>query len=283
MNIKEILKNYYNSKVKDSPTVSKYTDFLSFDYGDVIPQELQFEKCSSNFSPLNEMDYLNYNYKTGSYLVSQDKISLKGNYIAELVFNKKNSNLNVDIDSEFSSLVFTGSIESSSLTINLKGKFNYLCIDTQFLGEVKVRINSFFSDKSVVYIRGIANNSNLNISSRTLAKEHADFNVETKHINSNSSIEMKGVNLGGKLILRGNPILLDNSYSNLIIQIITVKGQSYGIPELTINSNSSSGNHSLSIRKISENWINYLLARGLSKESAEKIILDSFLFDIIYK
>ncbi|MCW1311696.1 MAG: hypothetical protein QXJ93_02495, partial [Candidatus Rehaiarchaeum fermentans] len=112
MNIKEILKNYYNSKVKDSPTVSKYTDFLSFDYGDVIPQELQFEKCSSNFSPLNEMDYLNYNYKTGSYLVSQDKISLKGNYIAELVFDKKNSNLNIDIDSEFSSLVFTGSIES---------------------------------------------------------------------------------------------------------------------------------------------------------------------------
>lgn len=282
MRIKEELSKYIK-KEKDSPTTPKYTDFLSFQYPDILPQPLALETLSSAYSPENEIEKLNYVYKTGTYKVDGN-LDLAGNFIAELYLDESNSKRSIILRSkDFSDLVISGNLRNSSLTINLFGRINFLSLPLNLQGESEININSLYSDVSVVILRGMAKNSKFRVNINALCKNHVDINFVMEHSKSYSDVIMRGVNLGGRLILRGNPVLNDYSYSNLDIQILNISGQSYGIPELTINSNTSSGNHSLSIKNIKQSWIEYLRARGLNEKNAQNLIVDSFLFNYIQK
>jgi hypothetical protein len=283
--IKEMLARF-QPKEKESPTVVHYTDYLKLALPQIeINEDVSLPNCEWQEEFKDEIFLTCKSLGFSKCLQIKDSVyslRLEKNHIARIKLIASNSKLNIFING-FSLLVFDGKIESSSIYLEINGGAIILFIPN-ISGRNKILFNAINSKLSVIKFKSYINDAALELKFRGITKDtHVDFSFDPEIYNANVIADLRGINYSGKLILRGNPQLYENSSCDFSVSGINFGGEFYGIPELTINSSSSFGKHSLDIRNLPKESIEYLRTRGLSESQAKDLLLDSFILDFISK
>ncbi len=151
------------------------------------------------------------------------------------------------------------------------GRINRIRIDTNFYGH-----GSQCSNIGVFLGRG---------------SEHIDFttNVYHKAVGTTNDILVKGILKDESTSVYRGLISIDktaqktNSYLDNQILKLGEKTLANSIPSLKIDANDVKASHGATVGQIDEENMFYLMARGLSRDDAEKLIVEGFFEPVIQK
>ena len=121
-----------------------------------------------------------------------------------------------------------------------------------------------------------------------LDEEEFDISSSSIHANKNtkSLLNSKGALQGSKVINRGlvqiNSNAPDsNGYQKSDILLLDEKAHAVSIPDLLIHNDQVACSHGSTISNLEEEKVFYLQSRGLSKQQAEKKLVEGFFFPIL--
>lgn len=188
----------------------------------------------------------------------------------KIVLDKeKNINLNV---SEDTTCIIPKGNNINDLNINISDG-------------VKLIINQYSEViENNLFIRiNQSNNSDFIYNHSFVSKKEYNLNINVNMIGNNSKniINVHGISDEGKskVIVDGNVIkdTRDNElYENIKLLNIN-NGTSNIYPNMYIDTKNVIANHSASISTVNENYIFYLMSKGIDRKNAIKLILDGFL------
>lgn len=188
----------------------------------------------------------------------------------KIVLDKeKNINLNVSEDTTF--------------TIPKENNINDLNINIS--DGVKLIINQYSEViENNLFIRiNQSNNSDFIYNHSFISKKEYNLNINVNMIGNNSKniINVHGISDEGKskVVVDGNVIkdTRDNElYENIKLLNIN-NGTSNIYPNMYIDTKNVIANHSASISTVNEDYIFYLMSKGIDRKNAIKLILDGFL------
>lgn len=188
----------------------------------------------------------------------------------KIVLDKeKNINLNVS--------------EDTTCTIPKENNINDLNINIS--DGVKLIINQYSEViENNLFIRiNQSNNSDFIYNHSFISKKEYNLNINVNMIGNNSKniINVHGISDEGKskVIVDGNVIkdTRDNElYENIKLLNIN-NGTSNIYPNMYIDTKNVIANHSASIGTVNEDYIFYLMSKGIDRKNAIKLILDGFL------
>ena len=188
----------------------------------------------------------------------------------KIVLDKeKNINLNVS--------------EDTTCTIPKENNINDLNINIS--DGVKLIINQYSEViENNLFIRiNQSNNSDFIYNHSFVSKKEYNLNINVNMIGNNSKniINVHGISDKGKskVVVDGNVIkdTHDNElYENIKLLNIN-NGTSNIYPNMYIDTKNVIANHSASISTVNENYIFYLMSKGIDRKNAIKLILDGFL------
>lgn len=188
----------------------------------------------------------------------------------KIVLDKeKNINLNVS--------------EDTTCTIPKENNINDLNINIS--DGVKLIINQYSEViENNLFIRiNQSNNSDFIYNHSFVSKKEYNLNINVNMIGNNSKniINVHGISDEGKskVIVDGNVIkdTRDNElYENIKLLNIN-NGTSNIYPNMYIDTKNVIANHSASISTVNEDYIFYLMSKGIDRKNAIKLILDGFL------
>lgn len=188
----------------------------------------------------------------------------------KIVLDKeKNINLNVS--------------EDTTCTIPKENNINDLNINIS--DGVKLIINQYSEViENNLFIRiNQSNNSDFIYNHSFISKKEYNLNINVNMIGNNSKniINVHGISDEGKskVIVDGNVIkdTRDNElYENIKLLNIN-NGTSNIYPNMYIDTKNVIANHSASISTVNEDYIFYLMSKGIDRKNAIKLILDGFL------
>ncbi len=285
INVKEILVKYQR-KEKESPTIFHYTDYnnLQFPQIDKV-DDLELETIPWDTFNDDEIFKLIREYGFSKRLSINNEsyeLRLEGNHLLRINLDVNNSKIYAKTKG-FAALYFDGKMNNSSMYFEPEG-IGLIVFSPEIIGNSSFIFNLTNSKISVIKFISFIKNANVNLKSRAIARNaHIDFSFDPEIIDSKVKADLRGIDYSGKLIMRGNPKLLDNSYCDFSVSGIDFGGELYGIPELTLQSSSSFGKHSLDIRKLSKESVDYLRSRGFNTMDAQNFLLDAFIFDFLSK
>ena len=188
----------------------------------------------------------------------------------KIVLDKeKNINLNVSEDTTF--------------TIPKENNINDLNINIS--DGVKLIINQYSEViENNLFIRiNQSNNSDFIYNHSFISKKEYNLNINVNMIGNNSKnvINVHGISDEGKskVVVDGSVIkdTRDNElYENIKLLNIN-NGTSNIYPNMYIDTKNVIANHSASISTVNEDYIFYLMSKGIDRKNAIKLILDGFL------
>ena len=188
----------------------------------------------------------------------------------KIVLDKeKNINLNVSEDTTF--------------TIPKENNINDLNINIS--DGVKLIINQYSEViENNLFIRiNQSNNSDFIYNHSFVSKKEYNLNINVNMIGNNSKnvINVHGISDEGKskVVVDGSVIkdTRDNElYENIKLLNIN-NGTSNIYPNMYIDTKNVIANHSASISTVNEDYIFYLMSKGIDRKNAIKLILDGFL------
>ncbi len=121
-----------------------------------------------------------------------------------------------------------------------------------------------------------------------IAETKYDLNVETKLYGSNINgiLNVRGINeREGTVKVLMNGTVAGETKGNVLNEYAKVLNKSDHsnvlIPNLIVNTSEVEANHGVSIGRIDERQLFYMMSKGLSKYSAVKMIEEGFLIDIM--
>jgi len=193
--------------------------------------------------------------------------------IKKIFLDSDISYLNIDkkIDLE---IIVNKNVEKKLVIV---GTNDYI-LNIKLMENSKLTVNSINKNNSVNINIELNNNSSIVYNHSTLAECDSINNFNIYHDNNTTSIlNNSGINLSdNKLFFEINGKIdknLSNINCNQNSKIINYKnGNSKIIPNLIIDSNDISANHSAYIGKINEEEEFYLSSRGIRKEQIRKLI-----------
>ena len=188
----------------------------------------------------------------------------------KIVLDKeKNINLNVS--------------EDTTCSIPKENNINDLNINIS--DGVKLIINQYSEViENNLFIRiNQSNNSDFIYNHSFISKKEYNLNINVNMIGNNSKnvINVHGISDEGKskVVVDGNVIkdTRDNElYENIKLLNIN-NGTSNIYPNMYIDTKNVIANHSASISTVNEDYIFYLMSKGIDRKNAIKLILDGFL------
>ena len=188
----------------------------------------------------------------------------------KIVLDKeKNINLNVS--------------EDTTCTIQKENNINDLNINIS--DGVKLIINQYSEViENNLFIRiNQSNNSDFIYNHSFISKKEYNLNINVNMIGNNSKnvINVHGISDEGKskVVVDGSVIkdTRDNElYENIKLLNIN-NGTSNIYPNMYIDTKNVIANHSASISTVNEDYIFYLMSKGIDRKNAIKLILDGFL------
>ena len=121
--------------------------------------------------------------------------------------------------------------------------------------------------------------------------EHTDITTNAHHLEENTTndIMMNGILKDKSSSVYRGLILIDkiaqktNSYLSNHILKLGDKTLANSIPSLKIDANDVKASHGATVGQINEEHLFYIMARGLSREQAEFLIIEGFFEPIIQK
>ena len=168
---------------------------------------------------------------------------------------------------------------------NINKEYNIKELNIELKDNVKFIINHYSEiDKSELKINIIENNNSEFLYNHSfISKEDYNFYINVKMIGNKSknTINIHGISDGGKssVIIDGkvNENTIDNELDENIKLLNINNGSSNIYPNMYIDTKNVSGNHSASISLVNEDYIFYLMSKGINRENSIRLILDGFL------
>ncbi|MBO3757761.1 MAG: SufD family Fe-S cluster assembly protein [Thermoproteota archaeon] len=183
---------------------------------------------------------------------------------------EKNSSLTLNVflsSSNYSSIInFKIKMEESSLlNLNLVQSSSSTCssnIEVQMTGK-----HSEFNFKSLFQSR---------------ANGIVDNNLSIYHLeeDTKSNIESYGITKSGTIIIKDWSNIVFNSSSTFIkgkVILLGEESKAYVIPNLKTKGNKISASHGISLGRITQNELFYLMSRGLSEDEANILVSTGFI------
>lgn len=168
---------------------------------------------------------------------------------------------------------------------NINKEYNIKELNIELKDNVKFIINHYSEiDKSELKINIIENNNSEFLYNHSfISKEDYNFYINVKMIGNKSknTINIHGISDGGKssVIIDGkvNENTIDNELDENIKLLNINNGTSNIYPNMYIDTKNVSANHSASISLVNEDYIFYLMSKGINRENSIRLILDGFL------
>lgn len=168
---------------------------------------------------------------------------------------------------------------------NINKEYNINELNIELKDNVKFIINHYSEiDKSELKIDIIENNNSLFLYNHSfISKEDYNVYINVKMIGNKSknTINIHGISDGGKssVIIDGkvNENTIDNELDENIKLLNINNGTSNIYPNMYIDTKNVSANHSASISLVNEDYIFYLMSKGINRENSIRLILDGFL------
>lgn len=156
--------------------------------------------------------------------------------------------------------------DNSSLTIDYFKNIN------EDNNEINIYIGN---NSSLVFNHSYINNNNYNLK----------ININYTGEKSSVLVNIRGVNDGGISKVDIDGTLLNNNINNILdekIKIInTNNGKVICKPNMYIKTSEIIANHENAIGNINKDEVFYLMSKGISKDNAEKLIINGYLLSII--
>lgn len=197
---------------------------------------------------------------------------------------------------ELDNNVFELDIRVKKLVLDIKGKvlINEINVKEDEILELDIKVND---KSSLVYNRFmIHNNSNVKINILQtndsdiifnyafLAKDECHVDIESQLCGDNNKTEIKIRSVTtdkGKVIIKSSALVKENIKDNDLLESIKVlllnDEESIVIPNLLVSSNEVIVNHAATLSSIDRNELQYLMGKGLSLNSAIKLIKNGYL------
>lgn len=176
-----------------------------------------------------------------------------------------------DIDKELN--YFNSSFNKD---ITIKDNFSLTIDYFKNINEDNNEINIYIgNNSSLVFNHSYINNNNYNLK----------ININYTGEKSSVLVNIRGVNDGGISKVDIDGTLLNNNISNILdekIKIInTNNGKVICKPNMYIKTSEIIANHENAIGNINKNEVFYLMSKGISRDNAEKLIINGYLLSII--
>lgn len=179
--------------------------------------------------------------------------------------------------------------------INLKIEKDSICnigkdykikeLNIELLDNVLFILNDYSEiDDSILKINIIQNNNSKFLYNHSfISKDKYELYINVNMIGNNSknNINIHGISDSGysKVIVDG--LVRENTFNNELNENIKLLNINDGVsniyPNMFINTKNVVANHSASISTINEDYLFYLMSRGINKEKSIDLILDGFL------
>lgn len=133
----------------------------------------------------------------------------------------------------------------------------------------------------------IGNNSSLVFNHSYINSNNYDLKININYTGEKSSVlvNIRGVNDGGISKVDIDGTLLNNNINNILdekIKIININnGKVICKPNMYIKTSEIIANHENAIGNINKDEVFYLMSKGISKDNAEKLIVNGYLLSII--
>lgn len=168
---------------------------------------------------------------------------------------------------------------------NINKEYNINELNIELKDNVKFIINHYSEiDKSELKINIIENNNSEFLYNHSfISKKNYNVYINVKMIGNKSknTINIHGISDGGKssVIIDGkvNENTIDNELDENIKLLNINNGTSNIYPNMYIDTKNVSANHSASISLVNEDYIFYLMSKGINRENSIRLILDGFL------
>ena len=168
---------------------------------------------------------------------------------------------------------------------NINKEYNIKELNIELKDNVKFIINHYSEiDKSELKINITENNNSEFLYNHSfISKKNYNVYINVKMIGNKSknTINIHGISDGGKssVIIDGkvNENTIDNELDENIKLLNINNGTSNIYPNMYIDTKNVSANHSASISLVNEDYIFYLMSKGINRENSIRLILDGFL------
>lgn len=133
----------------------------------------------------------------------------------------------------------------------------------------------------------LENHSKIELNHTYLNKNNYNLNIEViyKSEKSDADINIYGVNDKGISNINVDGYIKENNINNILkekIKVINInKGKTISKPNMYIKTNKIIADHQNTISNINEEELFYLMSKGITKELAEKLIINGFITNII--
>lgn len=175
-------------------------------------------------------------------------------------------------------------IEKDSIC-NIGADYKIKELNIELLDNVLFILNDYSEiDDSILKINIIQNNNSKFLYNHSfISKDKYELYINVNMIGNNSknNINIHGISDNGysKVIVDG--LVKENTFNNELnenIKLLNINdGVSIIYPNMFINTKNVVANHSASISTINEDYLFYLMSRGINKEKSIDLILDGFL------
>lgn len=208
----------------------------------------------------------------------------------------KNSSLAVDMKHSSKDVLHELSYiqlgKNSSLTLNVfLSSFNYSSIvsfrikmDENSLLNLNLVQSSSSISSSNIEVQMVGKHSKFNFKSllQSQANGLVDNNLLIDHLeeHTQSNAESFGITKDGTIILKDWSNVAFNSSSTSIkgkVILLTEDSKAYAIPNLKTKGNKISASHGISLSRITQNELFYLMSRGLSEDEAIFLVSSGFI------
>lgn len=127
------------------------------------------------------------------------------------------------------------------------------------------------------------NNSKFIYNHSFISYDNYNLNIDItmKGNNSKNNINIHGISDNAKVSIIIDGIVKENTFDNDLNEYVKLLNINNGVsniyPNMFINTKNVVANHSASVSKINEDYLFYLMSKGLERDECVKLILDGFL------
>lgn len=200
-----------------------------------------------------------------------------------LMNNNINTCENIIITKKSNDLIIAGSKNITifnepldSLIINVQENAKVIINDFRIINKANTIINfKVAQNASLIYHHAFINHQNYTLK------------IDASYLGTNSEIILKihGINDGGKTNLQIDGLINKTNFDNVLeqnVKMINISGgMATAIPNMLINNAKIIANHNVTIGKVSEDELAYLMSKGISHDPAQKLILTGFITKVI--
>ena len=127
------------------------------------------------------------------------------------------------------------------------------------------------------------NNSKFIYNHSFISYDNYNLNIDItmKGNNSKNNINIHGISDNARVSVIIDGIVKENTFDNDLNEYVKLLNINNGVsniyPNMSLNTKNVVANHSASVSKINEDYLFYLMSKGLERDECIKLILDGFL------